>query len=223
MSDPRPTQSQPESPSEHGMQGQTVVLAVLGGIASGKSAVAERLAGPHGRVLDADAMAREALDDPLIIEQLVQAFGPEILDPDGRPHRERLAQRVFDDPEDRRRLEGWIHPVVRARILAALGEAQASGVERVVLDVPLLLEHDAQHGLLAHCNHLVFVDAPAAERDRRAVAHRGWASGEVVRREAAQMSLEEKRRRANHVVSNDGTLEELNTQVDRVLVAIGLS
>lgn len=215
MSDPSPTQS----PRRH----RTVVLAVLGGIASGKSAVAARLAGASGRVLDADALAREALDEPLVCERLVQAFGPEILDPDGRPHRERLAQRVFDDPEDRRRLEGWIHPVVRARILAALGEARASGVERVVLDVPLLLENDAQHGLLAHCDHLVFVDAPAAERDRRAVAHRGWAPGEVARREAAQTPLEEKRRRANHVVSNDGTLESLNTQVDRVLAAIGLS
>ncbi len=199
------------------------MLAVLGGIASGKSAVAARLAGPRGRVLDADVLAHEALDDPLVIERLVETFGPQILDQGGHPDRERLARRVFDSPEDRRRLEGWIHPVVRARILAALGEAEASGVERVVLDVPLLLENDAQHGLLARCDHLVFVDAPLAERDRRAVAHRGWEPGEVARREAAQMPLEEKRRRANHLVSNDGTPEALNTQVDRVLAAIGLS
>lgn len=200
-----------------------MVLAVLGGIACGKSAVATRLAGPQGMVLDADALAHEALDDPLVTERLVEAFGPQILDPGGHPDRERLARRIFDSQDDRRRLEGWIHPLVRARILAALGEAEASGVERVVLDVPLLLENDAQHGLLARCDHLVFVDAPLAERDRRAVAHRGWAPGEVARREAAQMPLEEKRRRANHVVSNAGTLESLNTQVDRVLAAIGLS
>ena len=70
-----------------------MVLAVLGGIASGKSAVAARLAGPRGQVLDADVLAREALDDPLVCERLVEAFGPQILNRDGHPDRERLAQR----------------------------------------------------------------------------------------------------------------------------------
>lgn len=223
MSDPPPRPSRRPGRAQPGVRGRPLVLAVLGGIASGKSTVAARLAGPQGQVLDADALAHEALDDPLVAPRLVEAFGPGILGRDGRADRERLAQRIFDSPRDLALLEGWIHPLVRARILAALDEAEASGVERVVLDVPLLLENDVRHGLLARCDHLVFVDAPLAERDRRAVARRGWAPGEVARREAAQMPLEKKRRRANHVVSNSGTRQALNTQVDRVLAAIGLS
>jgi dephospho-CoA kinase len=81
--------------------------------------------------------------------------------------------------------------------------ARAAGVERIVLDVPLLLENDAEHGLAHLCDVLVFVDASGAERDRRAQRTRGWKRGEVARREAAQLPLEAKKRRAHHVIHND--------------------
>lgn len=198
-----------------------VVLGVLGGIASGKSAVAARLAGPDGRVVSADALAHEALAE--LASQVEAELGPGLLDAEGRVDRAALAGRVFDDPEARARLEGWIHPRVRARILAVLAEAEEQGVPRVVLDVPLLLENDAQHGLVARCHHLVFVDAPPAERDRRAVERRGWQPGEVQRREATQLPLDTKRARADFVVENTGTLEELDAAVDRVLAEAGLA
>lgn len=199
-----------------------MVFGVLGGVASGKSAVAARLAGPRGVVVDADALAGEALDDPRVRARIARAFGPQALGPDGRTRREVLAERVFRDPEARSRLEGWIHPIVRERILAALARAAQQAVERLVLEVALLLENDGEHGLVARCDHLVFVDAPAAVRDRRAVENRGWAPGEVLRREAAQLSLDEKRRRAHYVVRNDGTPEQLDARVDEVLADVGL-
>ena len=173
--------------------------------------------------MDGDELARAALNSPRVQDQLRGAWGDEMVDSEGRTRRDLVARRVFDDSRERARLEGWIHPRVRERILAALADAEAREVERVVLDVPLLLENEAQHGLTARCDHLVFVDSTLQERDRRAVEYRGWEPGEVARREAAQLPLDEKRRRADHVVTNDGTLDELNAAVERLLRELGLA
>jgi dephospho-CoA kinase len=199
---------------------RTVVLGVLGGIASGKSRVAAALAGSEGVVVSADALAHEALADPEIRARVAEAFGAHVLDADGAVDRPALARVVFSDPAARRRLEGWIHPYVRARIWAALEEARRTGRPRVVLDVPLLLENDAEHGLARASDH--FVDVDAAERDRRAVRTRGWSPGEVARREAAQLPLAEKRRRSDVVVQNDGTLAELDAAIAAALAELGL-
>jgi dephospho-CoA kinase len=171
-------------------------------------------------VLSADAFAQEALDTPTVQALLTREFGASAVDPDGRTDRKVVSERVFADPAERRRLEGWIHPVVRERIFAGLAEAREQRAERVVLDVPLLLENAAQHDLVRECDHLVFVGAPAAERERRAVAERSWRPGEVARREATQLPLAEKRKRADIVIENDGTLEELETKIHDVLEAV---
>jgi len=199
-----------------------VVLGVLGGIASGKSHVARRLAGPGGVVVSADALAHAALAAPEVRAEVSAAFGPGVVGADGAIDRAALAAVVFRDVAARRRLEGWIHPWVRARIYAALEGARAEGRPRVVLDVPLLLENDAQHGLVRVCDHLVFVEVDAAERERRARVTRGWEPGELARREAAQLPLDEKRRRATVVVRNDGTLAELDFAIDTALAELGL-
>ena len=194
-----------------------LVFGVLGGIASGKSSVAALLAGEGGVVLDADRFAREALDDPALAQRLRETFGPRALTADGRVDRAFLAERVFSDARARKRLEGWIHPLVRERILSGLATAREHGVERVVLDVPLLLENDAEHGLAGICDHLVFVEASEATRAGRAASRRGWAPDEVARREAVQMPLEDKRRRATFVIRNEGTLEEVEARVQHML------
>lgn len=203
--------------------GPPIVFGVLGGIASGKSHVSRLLAGPDGLVLSADAAAHEALRDPEIVEKLRAEFGDEVLGPDGMPDREALARIVFQDPGARKRLEEWIHPVVRATLHRALENAATQGVSRVVLDVPLLLENAAEHGLLALCDHLVFIDTPDADRDARAVVTRGWAPGEVARREAAQMPLGEKRQAADFVIDNRGDVESLTQNVRAELLRLNLS
>jgi len=188
------------------------VIGVLGGIASGKSAAARALAGPDGWTVSADEIAHEVLRSPEVAALLRARFGPEALGRDGAPDRAWLARRVFDPAsgaEDRAAIEGWTHPRVRARILERLQEARRAGVPRVVLDVPLLLENDARHGLARRCDVLVFVDASDEERDRRAQEARGWPPGEVARREAFQLPLAEKRALANHVLDNNGTPAEL--------------
>jgi len=199
----------------------TLVLGILGGIASGKSQVARLLAGPEGVVIDADALAHAVLGSDEVAGLVRARFGPGVLDAGGRPDREALGRLVFSDPEARKALEDFTHPRVRAMIRARLEQARAQGVPRVVLDVPLLLEHDEQAGLAALCDVLVFVDTDEAERARRAAATRGWAPGELARREAAQLPLSTKKARAHHLVPNRGTLADLEREVHAVLRRIG--
>lgn len=186
-----------------------LVIGVLGGIASGKSEVARLLAGEAGVVLDADRCAHEVLASSEVAELVAEHFGAECLDAQGRPDRRALAEQVFSDPERRRLLEAWIHPRVRARLGADLERAVAEGRPMVVLDVPLLLENAAETGLVERCHALVFVDAPAEQRVARARERRGWGPGELAAREALQLPLEQKRARANWVLSNAGDLESL--------------
>lgn len=198
------------------------VIGVLGGIASGKSWVARALAGSEGVLIDADAIAREVLESPEVSSELVAAFGPKILLPNGKPDREELARRVFASPAERARLESFTHPRIRARIRALLDGARARRVPRVVLDVPLLLENEAAHGLVEECHQLLFVDSDPQARARRAAASRGWKLEEVARREAQQLPLEAKRARAHFVIRNHGGLEELESQVHRYLAQLDL-
>ena len=189
------------------------MIGVLGGIASGKSLVARLVAGERGLVIDADALAREELETEDLRELVRAELGAGLLGADGRIDRPALARLVFSDAAAKRKLEGWIHPRVRGKIRARLAEARATGRSPVVLDVPLLLENDREHGLAAACDFLVFVAADATLRDRRAVRGRGWQPGEVARREATQIPLAEKQARAKYVLHNDSGTEELTAAV----------
>jgi len=213
MPDPEPEPPPPYPPRPPG----TRILGVLGGIASGKSAVARILAGPEGLVIDADVLAREVLATPEVCAELARRFGPAVLDAAGRPDRGALAARVFASRADREALEALTHPRVRARIRAALEAAIARRVPRIVLDVPLLVEHAARHGLLELCDELWFVDAEPGVRDARAQRTRGWEAGEVARRERSQLPLESKRGLSDVVIQNTGSLAELESAVRRAL------
>lgn len=199
------------------------VFGVLGGIGAGKSEVARLLAGPEGLVLDADRLAREELESPAGRERLVQRFGPRILGPRGEPDREALAQRLFADPAERAWLEGWIHPAVGVRMERELARARRERRARIVLDVPLLLESEAARALAEACDALVFVAASREVREQRVRRARGWRAGELERREAAQLPLEHKRARADHVIENEGDLDSLAAAVGRVLELRGLA
>ncbi len=189
--------------------------------ASGKSTVSRMLAGEAGVVLSADDYAHEALEAPETRAWLQKTFGAAALGPDGRVDRGYLAGIVFEDPEQLSALESWIHPRVRARMRADLEDARARSVPRIVLDIPLLMESEALSGLREQVDHLVFVDVSLEERERRAGAQRGWAPGEVARREAAQMPLTEKRNAAHFVLQASGTLAELEREVRALLKQLG--
>ncbi len=212
-----------DSRSAHDPDRGSFVFGVIGGIAAGKSEVARLLAGPGGLVLDADRLAREELESPAGRERLLGRYGPGILGPDGRPDRAALSERLFGDPGERRWVEGWIHPAVGVRMDRELAEAQSQGRARIVLDIPLLLESEAARPLSEACDALVFVEASSEVREARVRRSRGWPLGELARREAAQLDLERKRARADHVIENQGDLASLAAAVRRVLVAHGLA
>jgi len=192
------------------------VIGVLGGIASGKSAVARALAGEAGVILDADRIAHAALETPEVRDWVRRRVGAHAIGPQG-VDRKALATHVFTDPALRAELEALVHPRVREEIRSQLTLARSRGVARVVLDVPLLLENDAQHQLVRECDALVFVHSDATVRAERARRTRGWTSGELERREAAQAPLELKRARADFVIENDGDLNQLSANVAHAL------
>jgi dephospho-CoA kinase len=197
-----------------------IVIGVLGGIAAGKSAVARYLAGKDGVVIDADRIAREVIASEEVASLIGAAFGQGVLHGDGSVDRSKLGQRVFASDADRERLESFTHPRIRARIRADLEAARRARAPRIVLDVPLLLENDDRHHLASECDAFVFVDADDRARDARAVAARGWPSGEVARRERTQMDLSAKRAHADHVIHNTGSIADLERDTARVVQSL---
>lgn len=182
-----------------------VVIGLAGGVGSGKSAAA-RVFEECGAVrLDADAEVRAALDDSVVKRTLAQWWGAEAFDDAGGVDRRRVADLVFRDPEQRRRLEALLHPIVIERHERDIARAGAEGRAAVVIDAPLLFES----GLDRRCDVIVFVEAPRAERLRRVREGRGWSAEELDRREKSQSPLENKRSSAHYVLENDAGLEDL--------------
>jgi dephospho-CoA kinase len=185
-------------------------VGLTGGIGSGKSEVSRRLAAYGAVVIDADALAREVVAPGTDgLGEVVDLFGPEVLGADGSLDRAALGDKVFGDSDARRRLEQVIHPRVRSR--AAGLEAQAPPDAVVVHDIPLLVET----GQAGDFDRVVVVDAPDAVRLER-LAARGMSSDEASRRIAAQSGRDERLAVADHVVTNDRTLGDLDAAVERL-------
>ncbi len=190
-----------------------LVIGLLGGIAAGKSAVADLFAAHELVIVDADRLARVISEEPAALQEIAAAFGPGLVI-GGRLDRAAMADLVFADPTNKRRLEAILHPRIRTRILAELDAARAAG-RSVLLDAPLLLEG----GLIDYCDRVVFVAADETTRRRRA-AGRGWDDRELARREAAQAPLAEKMARADRTIHNDGDLPETARQVAAYLAEL---
>lgn len=193
------------------------IIGLAGGIGSGKSSVARWLGEQGGCVFDADAVARRALDLPQVRQALVDWMGPGILDAEGRVDRGRVADRVFDAPEARRRLESIVHPVVsRQRDEETARAMQDPGVRFVVYDVPLLYEV----GLEKECDYVLFVDADRAVRLERVRKTRGWDEWELARREKNQMDPTRKMDLADDIIYNSGEESQSISQVRAFLERI---
>jgi dephospho-CoA kinase len=179
------------------------------------------LAALGARVIDADAIVHElqAPGTPLLAK-IAEAFGPEMLRPDGALDRERLGKLVFSDPAARRRLNELVHPAVGAEMIRRLEAARAAGVPLIVLDIPLLLEGRARAGEPGRArtasdlvSEVIVVYAPESAQIERQVARDGASREHAAERVAAQLSIEEKRKLADHVIDNSGSLAETERQV----------
>lgn len=194
-------------------EGAVKTLALTGGIGTGKSAVARILRDMGVSVIDADEAVR-AVQAPGAegLRRLVEAFGPSILTERGELDRGRMAAVVFADPKARRRVEEIIHPLVREWMAARHVEALQRGADIIVHDIPLLYESRGPEGFDA----VLLVYAPEDVQLRRLVQLRGMREEDARARIAAQLPIEEKRRRAPYVIENTGSLDDLREAVRRV-------
>jgi dephospho-CoA kinase len=188
------------------------LIGLTGGIGTGKSSVAGFLRGLGVTVIDADEATR-AVQAPGTegLRLLADAFGEEILTPEGALDRPRLAAIAFADPKARQRLNEIVHPLVRRWMAERQREAAARGDPLVVLDVPLLFETRGTDGLDA----VILVYAPEELQLKRLTELRGMDERAARERIAAQMPIDEKRRLASHVILNTGTLDELRAEAER--------
>jgi dephospho-CoA kinase len=187
-------------------------LGVTGGIGSGKTAVVARLAEHPGvRVVLADSLAKRLMvEDPEVRLQLVERFGPEAYHADGSLNRETIAARVFSDPDELAALNAIVHPAVRRAMLDAMETARTDGVRLLVYEAALIYETGADQVL----DHVAVVDAPVETRIERAMARDGSTREAVLARMARQLDPDEARRRADTVIDNDGSLDDLRELAD---------
>lgn len=190
------------------------LIALTGGIASGKSTIARRLA-EHGAVIvDADQIVRDVQQPGSpVLTAIAEAFGDDVIDDAGALNRQVLGAKVFGDAEALARLNSIVHPAVRvesARRFEAAFAADPSAL--VVYDVPLLVEARVDDPW----DLIVVADAPAAQRARRLIDLRGMTAAEAGARISAQVSDEARRAIADVIIDTSGTLDETTAQVDRL-------
>jgi dephospho-CoA kinase len=188
-------------------------VGLTGNIASGKSEVATRFAELGATVVDADVLARDvvAVGSPAY-ERVVERWGPEILSADGSLDREALRHTVFADKDQLDELNAIVHPSINRLRRKIVTAARKRGDPVLVYVVPLLFERR----LANEFDQIVLVDAPMELRLDRLVRLRGITEEDAANMIAAQMVAELKRARADFVIENDGSLEQLNEQVTAV-------
>ena len=186
------------------------IIGLTGGIGSGKTSVAAKLRALGARVFDADEAAKNAvLPGTEGFLKVVETFGPQIVDADGKLNRAALAEIVFNDKASLRKLEEIIHSYVWQETDKFLSECQQSGERAAVLDIPLLIEC----GWHQKVDEVWLVVLPVEKQIMRTMKRSGMTAEAVQARIAAQMPLDEKKKYATLVIDNSGAWEETEKQV----------
>jgi dephospho-CoA kinase len=192
-------------------------VGLTGGIGSGKSAVSALFVAKGAALVDADVNARAVVAKGTPgLAAVVEEFGPGILRPDGELDREALGRIVFADPDKLARLNAIVHPLVGEESAQQIAAAEASGAPVLIHDVPLLVEN----GLQSMYDAVVVVAASPATQLDRLTRLRGMTKEDAQARIDAQLPLADKLAAATYVIDNDGPLEALPEQVDRVWRAL---
>ena len=193
------------------------LVGLTGGIASGKSTVAEILKRQGAAIINADVLAREVVEPGhQAWTEIVNTFGIAVLQPDRTLDRQKLRAIIFDDAAARKKIESIIHPQVRALAEQRIREHAASGYAVIVYEVPLLFEGNLQEWL----RPVILVACDVDTQRNRLQSRDNLSAAQAQKHIVAQMSLEEKRRLADYVIENNGSLEDLERQVQAVLEKI---
>ncbi len=196
-----------------------VVVGLTGGVASGKSFVAQCLEEMGAHRIDADQVAHQVLKVSSVIDKIVDLWGPQLLGDDGQIQRKRLGKVVFGGADDKNLdlLESIVHPEIRTRINGKVDAIRASGeADLLVLDIPLLFEGEYDQ----RCDYVIFVDASLEVRRQRA-QQRGWGTDELAKRESRQLPIEEKKLRADVVIDNSGSKKSTAQQLAKFCKGLG--
>jgi dephospho-CoA kinase len=194
--------------------GPKPVIGLVGGIGAGKSSAARCFAGRGGVVIDADIIGHTALKQPDIVAKIVGRWGDRVRKDDGSLDRRAIAQIVFANPPDRTALEEMVFPYIRNLCNEKIASAQRDPAVRfIVLDAAVMLEA----GWNENTDWIVYVDALKELRLARVTARSGWSEDDLSAREAAQWTTEMKKERADEILTNDASFEELQLQVDQLL------
>src|SRR5688572_20786216 len=194
-----------------------LLVGLTGNIASGKSTVAQLFSERGATIIDADVLARRAVERGSgAFDAIVKRWGTSVLAPDGHLDRAALRRLVFGDPKELEALNEIVHPEVERLRAQRVEEARARGDRIVVCDIPLLFEKK----MVDHFAKILLVDAPRPLRLERLVNDRGLRETEAMDMIAAQMPAELKRARADFVIDNAGTLSELERKVDEVWASL---
>jgi dephospho-CoA kinase len=189
------------------------IVGILGGIGSGKSTVANQFANLGCAVIEADKIAHDVIEEQGIIDTISAVFGSNVVSSDGMIDRSKLAAKVFEDAEQLEKLQTIVHPPIMEICQRLLTQYLSTpSVPAVILDIPLLLES----GQDKHCNVLIFVDSPDAQRFQRAAAKKGLSEAQVKKRENFQISLDKKRQIAHYTIKNNSDLLDLTEQVVQI-------
>lgn len=185
-------------------------IGLTGGLGTGKSTVSESLRKAGIPVVDADRIAKEVVEKGSPgLQQVVQAFGPDILNSQGEMERTRMAGLVFSDPKKLQKLESILHPLVQAEVRSQRQWLEDQHHTWAVYDVPLLFEKNLQ----AQFDEIILVTCDEAQQWERIRKRNGWKDEEIQKRLQAQWPLANKQKLSHHILENNGTLEQLEKKV----------
>ncbi len=189
------------------------VVGLTGGIGSGKSSVARMLIELGASVIDADQLAREAVEPGSEgLSAIIERFGTGVLDEKGELDRRKLGAQVFSDVEARRDLNAIVHPKVAALAMARIAELSERGTALAIYDVPLFFEN----GLDKIIPEVIVVHVSPATQRERIRGRDGLSEKEIEDRIASQLPLADKVKRATFVIENDGSMAHTREQVERL-------
>lgn len=191
------------------------VIGLTGGIATGKSTISKMFKSFHIPVIDADKIAREVVEPgKTAYDHIVRTFGKGITQGDGTIDRKKLGQIIFSDERKRKQLNEIVHPAIRRKMIDRRDEYLKQGERAVVLDIPLLFESDLTHFV----DQIIVVYIPEALQLERLLKRDHLNKVDALKRIRAQLPIEEKVKKADAVIDNQGSIEESFEQLEKILI-----
>ncbi|GKV66874.1 MULTISPECIES: dephospho-CoA kinase [unclassified Sporosarcina] len=193
-----------------------MIIGLTGSIASGKSTVANMLREKGYPIVDADVIARKVVEPgSRLLDEIQSVFGKEVIREDGSLNREKLGNVVFVDENKRRRLNELMHPAIRGEMVRQKEQYIEQGFSTVIMDIPLLFESK----LHSYVEKILVVSVRKELQKQRLMARNKLSDEEADARIASQLDLETKEQGADAVIHNNGTIEETEQQLNRILAS----